>query len=47
MRSVARSDKRVIIVGAGPVGLVCALALAQRDIPSLVLEGNDTRACAQ
>jgi len=40
MRSVARSDKRVIIVGAGPVGLVCALALAQRDIPSLVPEAH-------
>jgi len=32
---------RVIIVGAGPVGLVCALSLASRDIPVLVLEAND------
>ncbi len=32
---------RVIIVGAGPVGLVCALSLASRDVPVLVLEAND------
>lgn len=31
---------RVIIVGGGPVGLVCALALAQRDVPVLVLEAH-------
>ena len=31
---------RVIIVGAGPVGLVSALSLAARDIPVLVLEAN-------
>lgn len=34
------TKKRVIIVGGGPVGLVCALALGQRDIPSLVLEAH-------
>jgi 3-(3-hydroxy-phenyl)propionate hydroxylase len=34
------SRRRVIIVGGGPVGLVCALALAQRDIPVLVLEAH-------
>ena len=33
-------DRRVIIVGGGPVGLVSALALAQRDIPVLVLEAH-------
>jgi 3-(3-hydroxy-phenyl)propionate hydroxylase len=31
---------RVIIVGAGPVGLVSALSLALRDVPVLVLEAN-------
>src|SRR6266851_4579516 len=38
----ARSDdgKRVIVVGGGPVGLVCALNLAARDIPVLVLEAH-------
>jgi 2-polyprenyl-6-methoxyphenol hydroxylase-like FAD-dependent oxidoreductase len=35
-----RSDGRVIIVGGGPVGLVSALALAQREIPVLVLEAH-------
>jgi 3-(3-hydroxy-phenyl)propionate hydroxylase len=34
-----RSD-RVIIVGAGPVGLVAALSLATRDVPVLVLESH-------
>jgi 3-(3-hydroxy-phenyl)propionate hydroxylase len=34
------AEKRVIIVGGGPVGLVCALALGQRNIPSLVLEAH-------
>ncbi|HEY6602347.1 MAG TPA: FAD-dependent oxidoreductase, partial [Xanthobacteraceae bacterium] len=33
-------QRRVIIVGGGPVGLVSALALAQRDIPVLVLEAH-------
>lgn len=32
--STARSD-RVIVVGAGPVGLLCALELARRGIPVL------------
>jgi len=31
----------VIIVGGGPVGLVCALTLAQHDIPVLVLEAHE------
>ena len=36
-----KSPKRpVIIVGGGPVGLVCALTLAQHDIPVLVLEAH-------
>jgi 3-(3-hydroxy-phenyl)propionate hydroxylase len=33
--------QRVIVVGAGPVGLVCALSLAAREIPVVVLEAND------
>lgn len=37
----ARSKPSVIIVGGGPVGLVCALALAQHDIPILVLEAHE------
>jgi 3-(3-hydroxy-phenyl)propionate hydroxylase len=40
MASSKLDKQRVIIVGAGPVGLVCALSLAQRDIPVLVLEAN-------
>jgi 3-(3-hydroxy-phenyl)propionate hydroxylase len=31
-------DSRVVIVGAGPVGMVCALALNRRGIPVTVLE---------
>src|SRR3970282_889294 len=31
---------RVVVVGAGPLGLVCALALALQDIPVLVLESE-------
>lgn len=34
------SANRVIVAGAGPVGLVTALALAQADIPVLVLEAE-------
>lgn len=34
-------DERVLIAGAGPVGLSVALALAQRGIPVLVLEKTD------
>ena len=33
---------QVIIVGAGPVGLVAAIDLAQRGIPVLVLDDDDT-----
>jgi 3-(3-hydroxy-phenyl)propionate hydroxylase len=33
--------RSVIIVGGGPVGLVCALTLAQHDIPVLVLEAHE------
>jgi 3-(3-hydroxy-phenyl)propionate hydroxylase len=32
------SDRRVVIVGAGPVGMVCALALNRRGIPVTVFE---------
>jgi len=31
-------NKRVVIVGAGPVGMVCALALNRRGVPVTVLE---------
>ncbi len=31
-------DKRVVIVGAGPVGMVCALALNRRGVPVTVFE---------
>jgi 3-(3-hydroxy-phenyl)propionate hydroxylase len=31
-------DKRVVVVGAGPVGMVCALALNRRGIPVTVFE---------
>jgi 3-(3-hydroxy-phenyl)propionate hydroxylase len=31
---------KVIVAGAGPVGLLCALALAKQDIPVLVLEAE-------
>jgi 3-(3-hydroxy-phenyl)propionate hydroxylase len=34
----SKSNARVIIVGAGPVGMVCALALNKRGIPVTVLE---------
>jgi len=33
-------DQRVIIAGAGPVGLLAALALAKQDVPVLVLEAE-------
>ncbi|MGA1376628.1 MAG: NAD(P)-binding protein, partial [Steroidobacteraceae bacterium] len=33
-------DHRVIIVGAGPVGLTCAALLARADIPVLLLEST-------
>ncbi len=32
----------VVIIGAGPVGLAAAIDLAQRDIPVLVLDDDDT-----
>ncbi len=38
---MAADANRVIIVGAGPVGLLCALSLASRDVAVLVLEAND------
>lgn len=33
----------VLIVGAGPVGMLCALALATNKIPSLIVERRSTR----
>jgi 3-(3-hydroxy-phenyl)propionate hydroxylase len=35
------SPKPVLIAGAGPVGLIAALALAQRQVPVIVLEAED------
>jgi len=32
----------VIVVGAGPVGLAAAIDLAQRDVPVVVLDEDDT-----
>jgi 3-(3-hydroxy-phenyl)propionate hydroxylase len=40
MQMNGSNGRRVIIVGGGPVGLVSALALAQRDIPVLILEAH-------
>jgi 3-(3-hydroxy-phenyl)propionate hydroxylase len=36
--SVVSRDARVVIVGAGPVGMVCALALNRRGVPVTVFE---------
>ena len=36
--SAKHKDQRVVIVGAGPVGMVCALALNRRGIPVTVFE---------
>ena len=33
-----KKDARVVIVGAGPVGMVCALALNRRGVPVTVFE---------
>ena len=33
-----KANSRVVIVGAGPVGMVCALALNQRGVPVTVFE---------
>src|SRR5262245_24753667 len=37
---VGAAKSRVIIVGGGPVGLVCAYSLASRGVPVLVLEAH-------
>ncbi len=36
----ATTENRVIVVGAGPVGLLCALELARRNVPVLVIEAE-------
>ena len=36
--SAPRTKPRVIVVGAGPVGIVCALALSRHDVPVTVFE---------
>src|SRR3981189_1115372 len=38
----AAAYRKVLIVGAGPVGLVAAIDLAQRDRPALVVDDDDT-----
>ena len=38
----AAAHREVLIVGAGPVGLVAAIDLAQRDRPALVVDDDDT-----
>ena len=35
-------ERRVIVVGAGPVGLVAAMLLAQAKIPVTVIEAEDS-----
>jgi len=35
------NQERVIIAGAGPTGMIAALALARQDIPVLLLEGQE------
>ena len=40
MTSATAHNERVIVVGGGPVGLVCALNLALHDVPVLVLESH-------
>ncbi len=37
----AQHDNRIVIVGAGPVGLALALILARYDVPSLILESRE------
>ena len=36
--AASKSNARVVIVGAGPVGMVCALALNRRGVPVTVFE---------
>jgi 3-(3-hydroxy-phenyl)propionate hydroxylase len=38
MTSPSKSKPRVVVVGAGPVGMVCALALNRRGVPVTVFE---------
>jgi 3-(3-hydroxy-phenyl)propionate hydroxylase len=45
-----KANARVVVVGAGPVGMVCALALNRRGVPVTVFEQEpapvrDQRAC--
>ncbi|MGA0178792.1 MAG: FAD-dependent oxidoreductase, partial [Burkholderiaceae bacterium] len=40
--SLQASSKRVLVIGAGPVGLVAAIDLAQRGIPVTVIERRAT-----
>ena len=35
-----RETRPIVIVGAGPVGMVCALALHRRDVPVIVVEAE-------
>ncbi|MGF6636613.1 FAD-dependent oxidoreductase [Paraburkholderia sp. 35.1] len=37
-----RNEKKIAIIGAGPVGLTTALGLARRDVPCVVYEAGET-----
>src|SRR5215475_13842849 len=39
---MAADDKRVLIAGGGPVGLMCAWLLGRRGIPVLVFDENES-----
>src|SRR5580765_2000809 len=41
LRGESAARKPVVIVGAGPVGLACAIDLALHDVPVVVLDDSD------
>lgn len=40
-RAAGNLNRRVVVVGGGPVGMATAIELAQRGVPSVVLEARD------